>query len=785
MLFMPLGFRRTLLLSSAGCVLILFDSGVAAAQDDPQHSDTAATGRRAESPNEIVVTARKREESLQDVPVVVTAFDAATLERNAVTGTDDIARITPGLNIYSGGNSSQQGAISLRGIQTGSTNLASDQAVALNIDNVQIDSALGLKAGLFDLQQVEIMKGPQALYFGKNSSGGVIALKTADPTSELFVQARAGYEFDARERNGEIIVSGPLNDTLGGRIAVSYTDMDGFLRNRSATAISGRTPNSKDLIARGTLRWEPSDRLEARLKLTYADRSADKFSYQQKIACFRPGQTAAVCRRDRDIYHSRPVDVLDRFDVDKPYADSRLYLAAFDLSYDLTDAISLASTTGYFNYKQSFFDSVLPRASTDTFGGAVNEILNEAHDETRSLSQQFRFSSDFDGPLNFIAGLFIDDRMVQSDIKLQFGATGSPRNLQRVDSAAYSAFGQLSYDLLENLELAGGARYTNEKRTYTGTLLEATGPFPAGTPLIPSDDVLKEDNISPEVSLTWRPTSTITLFGAYKQGFKSGSFDISSTSNLALLAGPREIRFDSETAKGFEAGFKTLWFARQLRFNGAVYYYDYSGLQLASFDPNTSATRVLNAAGATTKGFELDVQFVPESLQGLVLNAALSYNNATYDEFFTDCHQGQLTTGTCPLDLTPTPGNDSQSLAGEPLRSAPKWTASWGFALDRPLTPSLNVRAGMSFNYSSSYQTEERGDPLGIQEPYLTVNANLGFDGANDRWSLDLLGVNLTNELFRTASNSQPLTGGAGYRRDYFAAVARGRQLRVQLTFRM
>jgi len=777
--------RRFRLLSTAGSTLFLLHAGVAFAQGDEPAPGTAQALDTAASVNDIVVTARRRNESLQDVPVVVTAFDAATLERNVVVGTDDLARITPGLNIYSGGNSAQQGAISLRGIQTGSTNLASDQAVAINIDNVQIDSGLGLRAGMFDLQQVEVMKGPQALYFGKNASGGVIAIKTADPTNEFFLQARGGYEIEARERYGDVVISGPLGDTLGGRVAIYYSDMDGFLRNRSQTAISDRTPNARDIIARGTLKWTPSDRLDARFKFTLADHSADKYAYQQKIACFRPGQTAAVCRRDRTIYHSRPVDVLNRFEPENPYADSRMYLASLDLDYKLSNTLSLASTTGYFDYKQSLFDSVLPRAATDTFGGVVNEILNESHDRTRSISQQLRLSSDFDGPLNFMVGAFADDRMVQSDIKLQFGGTANPRNVQRVDSRAYSVFGQLSYDILPDLELVGGARYTNEERKYKGRILEAVGPFPAGTPLVPANDTLKEDNISPEVTLTWRPSTAVTLYGAYKQGFKSGSFDISSTTNLALLTRRNEIRFDSETAKGFEGGFKTLWFGHQLRFNGALYHYDYAGLQLTSFDQETSATRVLNAAGATTKGFELEAQYAPVSLRGLVLNASLNYNDATYGDFLTDCNQGQLTTGTCPLDLTPAAGNDSQNLAGHRLRSAPRWTASWGMTLDRPLTDTLDGRAGVSFNYSSSYQTEERDDPLGIQKPYMTVNANLGMSAGNGRWSLDVLGVNLLNELYLTTSNSQPLTGGAGYRRDYIAAVARGRQVRLQLTFRM
>lgn len=771
---------KRLLLGSTAATLVFCHPGVAAAEDLEGEQPTA------QSVNEIVVVARKKAESLQDVPVVVTALDAATLERNAVTGFEALSQLTPGLRIFTSGNQSAQGAISLRGIQTGSINLASDQAVALNIDGVQIDSALALKAGMFDLQQVEVLKGPQALYFGKNSSGGVISLRTADPTSELFLQARAGYEFNARERYGEVIASGPLSSTLGARLALSYTDMDGVFRNLASNAISPRVPNGSELIARGTLKWEPSDRFDARVKFTYTDRSADQFTYSQKIACFRPGATTAECKLDGNVSQAAPIDPLNRFDSDDTYADSRLYVASLDMNYDLTDELTLTSVTGYYNYAQSYFDSVNPRAPGDFFvlPSNPNEILYESKDELRGFTQELRLTSDFDGRLNFMVGAFLDDRRVQSNAQLQFGTTPITRTLQGVESNAYSFFGQLSFDILENLELAGGARYTNERRKYFGELREAQSPFPVGTPLIPIDDELRQDNVSPEATLTYKPTPDLTLFAAYKEGFKSGSFDIAPITNLALLAGPRELRFDSESAKGFEVGFKSLFFDNQLRINAAYYDYKYEGLQVNAFDSNTAATRVLNVAAATTRGVDFDAQYAPNSLPGLVFNAAINYNRGRYEDFITDCNQTQVITGTCPLDTRPPVGPESQSLAGKPLKSAPEWTAAWGASLNRPLTDALDFRLGWTFTYSSEYQTEEREDPLGVQDAYLTMNANVGVSGNEGRWSLDLLGINLTNERYMVTSNSQPFTGGGGFRQDYFANVDRGRQIRLQLTVR-
>lgn len=757
--------------------LIALSPGFAGAQTIPQADGIASA--------DIIVTARKREESLQDVPVVVSAFDAATLERNGVDGFDDLAQITTGLKIYSTGNVGNQGAISLRGIQTGSINLASDQAVTLSVDGVPIESAMGLKAGMFDVQQIEVMKGPQALYFGKNSSGGVISIRTAKPTDELFYRVRAGYEFGARERFGEAIVSGPLASTLKARAGIAYSDMDGWLVNTSDTAATKRVPNSTEWIARGSLLWEPSADFTGHLKVTYTERDAVQSAYQQKFACFRPGQTTAECVLDDRVSQSAPVDVLGRFDSDETFADSRLYIVSLELSYDVSDSLNLSGTTGFYDFRQAFFDSVLPRASTDLFAGNPNEILSQATDEMRGLSQEIRLTSDLDGPLNFMVGGFVDDRKVRSDIMLQFGATANPRNVQTVTSNAHSVFGELSYDVREQLKLTAGARYTKQNRKYSGEILEAVGPFPVGTPLVPLDDELSEDNVSPEVTLTWQPSDAVTAFATYKKGFKSGSFDISSTNNLALLTTRQEIRFNNENVEGFELGFKTMLLARQLRLNGAFYHFDYKGLQLNSYDSSTATSRTVNAAGAFTEGFELEAQFSPLAAKNLTLNAAVNYNRARYTNFITDCSQDQLFSGTCALDIIPSrPGNDSQDLSGRPLRLAPDWTATAGFAYEHYLDDDFLIKVGSTANYSSSYFTEERLDPYGLQGSYLLLNANIGFGPADGRWSVDIIGRNLTDQLFRTTTNPQALTGGGGFRQDYFTNVDRGREVRVQVTFR-
>jgi len=166
---------------------------------------------------EVIVTARKREESLQDVPVVVTAMDRSVIEQRSIANVDDLSAYVPGMTSISGGTTVPSASMSLRGVKTGPINVTSDQSVTLNMDGMQVESVLGYRSGLVDLDRIEVLKGPQALFFGKNSPGGVVAITTANPTEELYVRARVGYEVEDGDTTGEFIVSGPITDTLGGK----------------------------------------------------------------------------------------------------------------------------------------------------------------------------------------------------------------------------------------------------------------------------------------------------------------------------------------------------------------------------------------------------------------------------------------------------------------------------------------------------------------------------------------------------------------------------------------
>ena len=231
---------------------------------------------------EIVVTARKRSESLQNVPVAVEAYTQTQLQSNDATDLEKLAELAPQVIIgpYSIGTG---GILTIRGISSGSTDAGVDQSVSVVVDGVPLSRGRIVSASLFDMQQVEVMKGPQALFFGKNSPAGVISLETADPTHDLSGFVTGGYEFTAAERFVESAVSIPIVDSLSARVAVRADEMGGWLTNTSqpvddpihpgvvvpGALQGGSSPEGNDVSARLTLLWEPSEQFDAKLKLTY------------------------------------------------------------------------------------------------------------------------------------------------------------------------------------------------------------------------------------------------------------------------------------------------------------------------------------------------------------------------------------------------------------------------------------------------------------------------------------------------------------------------------------
>lgn len=777
---------------------------------------------------EVIVTARKREESILNVPVVATVLSQKALEE---ANTDDLFSLksyVPGLLMGTSTNSVGT-QVSLRGVGSTAQNATMDQSISLNIDGLALGQGVAYQAGMFDVGQVEVLKGPQALFYGKNSPGGVISLRSADPTSEVEIIARAGYEFEAREKVGELILSGPVSDSLKARLAVKYSDSDGYFYNKAVAAPgwgtlnppSDRLARSKNWILRGTLLWEPIDNYSARLKLNYTNEDTNgNTSGTQVVSC--PDGTGPVpgtnipfmvgedCKLDRAYRHPYPdlafypsASIVPN--NGKYFTKATQAFGTLEQNLGITDDLTFTSVSAVYVNE---YQSLMHGSSTPS----IQPFVQTQHFKNRQITQEFRLTSDFaESPLNFMAGAFYQyGRQTNHVLVLTNRLMGPlPPTLMNVHHQikidSLSLFGQGIWDVTDQLEIAAGARWTKEERDHVMTNYYI-GNGPIGRIFRP-DPSIGADNISPEVSVTYKPTTDLTLFGSYKQGFKSGSYNSSNFQSPTVIAS-----FDDEKVKGGEFGLKSRLLDRTLSFNAAAYYYKYSDLQVGALElseqPGTSGTinrtyinRTLNAAAAVVKGIELDATYDPVQIDGLTIRGSLNYNRARYTDFTNaPCGNGQTIAQGCNQLFNASLNKyGAQDLSGKPLVRAPDWAATLGFDYVKPVgNNGMTVAIGANANYTSKYSTTLVNLPGFDQKAFYKVNASIALRGRDDAWELALIGNNIGDKLTRGLcfnSNVQngtllggqisgtAMAGPAGGD-EATCAIDRGREVWVRFTVR-
>lgn len=781
--------------------------GLAMAQSGPAPEETTASGS-----DEIIVTARKREERLLDVPVAISAISEQAIERYATDSLTAVGQQVPQLIIAESQNQ-VGGSINLRGIGAGVSNPSTEQSVTINLDGIPVSYGNAVRLGQLDIQRIEVLKGPQALFYGKNSPGGIISLVSKDPTNRFEAQLRAGYEFAADQRFVEGIVSGPLSDTIGARLVGYYSKEDGWFRN-IGVPVAGRTPgpvarsnNGEDIFFRGTLTYDaPGGNFRAKAKINYGERERDGVGpggFAQLVYC--PNGVSQTSGRAEDCG-------LDRYFANValrpeaaalhpalrdgvPFADSEQLLASLTADLDISDTLTLTSVTGYYDISEKSFDSFT--FTTVPAVSATNDI------KIKSISQELRLNTNFDGPLNFMVGGFYQDGefRISQVVPVDLGGAcpsatcfNTPFSFYDQDTEAYSIFGQARYEFTEQLEMSAGARMSWENKTLAGLV--------NGTPFEILNPRQEYNDFSPEVTLTYKPNRDMTLYAAYREGFTSGGFNTVPTA-LRSPAFPtlaaRDLSYGQMTAKGGEVGFKGYLVDRQLLLDVVGYYFKYSGLQLSSWDPQAFAQRTQNAGGAKVRGVEASATFSPRAVEGLELRSTVAYNKATYSEFIGACYPGQSIAAGCnliPRDSTLDPstfGTDanpftSQDQAGQSIARAPRWTINLGATQDFHINEGLGASASFDAVYTSSYMPHIEAFAPARQAGHWILNGNISLYGGDDRdWTLSLIGRNLTNKLVAISGGQVAFVGtGTGTNTttlpDLYGSVNPPRAVVLQLT---
>ncbi|MDB6162536.1 MAG: hypothetical protein JWO04_6242 [Gammaproteobacteria bacterium] len=782
-------WRRKVLATSAALAAFSLASGA--------HAQSQSPIRLAEAPGaadvqEVVVTARKREESILNVPVIEQVLSQARLERLQVTELTDLPKLAPGLNL---GHSllSIGTLVSIRGIGTASQDPGVDQSVSLNLDGMSLGNGLAFNSGLFDVGQIEVLKGPQALFYGKSSPGGVISIRTADPTDRFEVIGRAAYEFESVNPRGELIVSGPVTDTLKLRLAGMYSTADGYFDNvgtplpgTGVVAPNKHAPDSKDYQVRGTALWNPVSQFTARLKVNFVyDRALNPDTFQCTNAptgTLAPGLPpfqggGEDCRLDRTmrVLSLDPADFPVALNHGVPFLETHQSYGTLDLNYLPTDTLTLTSTTGYYNLSSQ--SMVNPYQTT--YAGPFLGVNNHFH--RREFTEEMRANSDFKGPVNFTLGALYEDGKLVDNVTV-FGNYAYPAVLPcafipqcilqngntPVDIKTYSVFGQVRWNIVERLELAGGLRYTDEKRVESPTSLLT------GLPTVVPRPELHTKRPSPEVTLTYRPTDDLTMFGAWKRGFKSGSFSVATPAVTG-----KDNSFNDEKVNGGEVGVKSRLLDRQLALNVAGYYYDYNGLQVGVISPPENGVPVIqtvNAANARTYGIDLDAAYHPAAVAGLGFNAAVNWNHGRYLKFNNaPCWGGQLVSEGCNQAFNPAanPGPGpllpgvppkgaytAQDLSGTPLIRAPQWQATLGFDYEMPLASDYRLVFTNSNEFSSRYVTYlsvNRPNNDNYQGGFVKVDLGVTLQGPKNLWEVAVIGKNINDKITSGNCVSSPL----------------------------
>jgi outer membrane receptor protein involved in Fe transport len=808
------GFRKLAVLSSV-CALALTGANFAA-----RAADAAPARQAAAAPEEIIVTARKREESIMKAPVIIQAVSKATIDNLHIDSVQALSSVEPSLKIETG-FSLIGVTVNMRGLGSGSATGTIDQQVALNLDGFTSNSGQLYRGGLFDMAQVEILKGPQALFYGKSTSGGVIAIHSADPTKTWDTKVSVGYEFNADEMDLDGYVSGPINDTLGIRIAGFHNTSKGYLINPNPANPNHRIPGGEDDGGRVTLKYDnPDIGLRVKFKGSYTSDTTNAWIGDlNESMCPPSGNPSPIvhiyddCKVNQTTAGNPPpvaynpaIDYANPFNPalaggfgptplfkDHSYSYTKVALGILNVDYDVTPGLTVSSVTA--------LDSLLAGEA----GGSSNIVSAIGYElgstvKEQEFSEELRLTSNWkDSWINFMVGGLYNPSTYKPRLTVAIPNLAIPfvGNLSLYDddtqvlkSETDSAFGQISLTPIEHWELDAGVRYVHVHKHFTSLFAGGNYPSffradPAGEAInnvSPSLTQVTENATVPEATLSYKPTDDLTIFGTYKKGYKGPGFNISiaatSFSTASILAG-KGGPFLGERVQGGEAGVKARLFDRQLSMTATGYLYSYKGLQVSYSDQRNNTSYVSNGANARIQGIELTGAYMPQSVPGLTLNAFVNYNDSHYTSYpAAPCYSGQPVTAGCTYGALAT-----QNLAGRQLNLAPKWGGTVGGSYKWDVNDKYSMAFDASLDFSSSYYGDPSLHPFSYQSSYALLNASLRLSRSDSSWELALLCRNCTNKYYDVNANDG--TNGdvtTGLISNANIDVARPRQVLLQLT---
>lgn len=665
---------------------------------------------------EVIVTAKKREESLQDVSVSVTAFSSETMREIGLTNSNDLGQYTPGVEIAAV-NGNQTAKTWIRGSGSIDFNANANTTVGVYADEVYITNIFAHTLHTFDLERIEVLRGPQGTLYGRNATAGAINYIAAKPQQEFGGYATASYgNYDALKLEGA--VTGGITEELAGRFSFTYENDDGWMKNR----LTGASDlNDADVYAwRGQILWQPQDSVDILFKVHGSQNNSKGFSNQHTGAVdpVTFGPCDATERNDcvdffayidPDGIEERGDPTQGDFDLVGP-ADYETLGGVIRVDWELQN-FTVTSITAYDKFA---------RKNDEDADGSPNVISHNFYQHSADgWSQELRLTSTSDGPWDWILGFYYaEDELDSTNQYVFFGFNTFQFYEQEQDSIA--AFANLGYQLNDQFKLTAGLRYTEDNVELSHRSDDDFGPFDPGSSGSPSFS-----DLSWKFGLDYTPNDDWLLYASISKGYKSGGVGV-GFGDPAVVS-----EYDEETLIAYEIGFKSTLWDGKAQLNASGFYYDYSDLQV--FDQTVGAFGLTfligNASEAEYYGSELELIISP--IDRLDLLFGLSYLSTEFEEF-----------------LRPLSGAD---LSGNDNVYAPEWKFTGLIRYEWPTPQLFDGKIVASFNWSWTdevfHSVENLNDIRG--KAHWLAGGRLSYKTSDERFEISLWGKNLADTAYR------------------------------------
>jgi len=774
---------------------------------------------------EVIVTATKRAVGMQDVPIALSVMDSSKISEQGIGSLTDIAIFMPNVHVAEASAGDQ---LFIRGVGSG-VNYGFEQSVGTFIDGVYFGRGQASRSAFVDLERVEVLKGSQSTLFGKNTIAGAINISTAKPTDEFeaIIDVSLEPEFDGRAAT--FTVSGPITDTFGARLVIKGEETDGWMDNQF---LGEEEVAKEDLIGRATFVWAPTDDLELTLK--YEKGESETTGSNEVISIATPLATSIYQAVDptfrAGLGYNKSDGTFAGPGRNEAFHDSDWDIATLTADWTIGE-YSLKSITGYVDYH---FENY-----RDSDYSALNGI-GRGRDETHEqFTQEFLLTSPAGERFEYLAGLYYQDEKLSherfTDVSLsnlfEAGATlpalvasgiadGTGLNTFDQDSETWSGFFQGTFNIADNLRLIAGVRYSEDTKDFSKTAIlvpflqdgpesellsavydgqlnlatkhsfvngvaevcPATALTTIQCVISPIATEREEEHWTGDVTIQWDATADIMAYAKWGNGYKAGGFDEDNgRGNIPAQ------EYEDETSTTIELGAKLDVFDGRGRVNVALFSSEYEDVQVSTFDGNAGFV-VGNAAETEVEGLELDAMFAVS--EELTVTAAFALLDAKYKSFTSaGCTNTQTRVFANGADGLPGTGDDLdgancvQDQSGERLQFAADWSGNIGFNYSRPFSNNMEFVATTDVMFSDDYSPAADADTLLDQDSFYKVNARIGVADIDGKWSLAILGKNLTDETTTTWGNDIPL-GAFGFDASYFQIVDAPRSFELQARYR-